>query len=175
MFNLSRGKLGNPFFNFDFKRKSNRYWNRKFYFFYIRVFLVLILGEAPHPNTKYPLILKTPPGVHYLGMDRLVTGGRDKSVMSTYNYTDTWTHIAFGPFCHKYYKFPFKAPNLTLFFGGNVWSKTTPKLCSPSDKSNKKTCFREAGFLIPCLIKHCLLAIKSSICIGSNLPSFKLT
>jgi hypothetical protein len=37
--------------------------------FYIKV-VDLIFGEASHPHTEYPLILKTPPGVYCYGGGR---------------------------------------------------------------------------------------------------------
>ena len=49
---------------------------KKKHVLYILGFLTLYSGDASHPNTKYPPILKTPPGAYYLG-DRLVIGGRD--------------------------------------------------------------------------------------------------
>ena len=47
--------------------------------FYIKV-VDLIFGEASHPHTEYPLILKTSPGVYCLGEDGGPFGNRGKGL-----------------------------------------------------------------------------------------------
>ena len=56
------------------------------------------MGEASHPNIKYPLILKTPPGVHYLKGDRGLAIYRGKGLESTSALSPHGCQIAMGSY-----------------------------------------------------------------------------